>query len=136
LGIGCSLLAFVVSGALGNLANALYYESGHSSVGASTGVFGLVGVLAGLAAWRRHHTMPIRRGAWVPFAAGLAVVAMLGGPGPKIDFSAHIFGLIAGGLTGIAIALPLATRPRPGAPAQWIATALSIALVSGAWRFA
>jgi len=136
LGIGCALLAFLVSGALGNLANAVYYGAAHSSVGASTGVFGLVGVLAGLAAWRRHHTMSIRRGAWVPFAAGLAVVAMLGGPGPKVDFSAHVFGLIAGGLTGIAIALPLAARPRPGLVAQALASAASIALVFGAWRLA
>lgn len=136
LGIGCSLLAFLVSGALGNLANAVYYGSGHSSVGASTGVFGLVGVLAGLAAWRRHQTMPLSRGAWVPFAAGLAVVAMLGGPGPKVDFSAHVFGLIAGALTGIAIAYPLAARSRPGPAAQWISFALCITLVFGAWRLA
>ena len=136
LGIGCALLAFVVSGALGNLANAVYYGAAHSSVGASTGVFGLVGVLAGMAAWRRHQTMSIRRGAWVPFAAGLAVVAMLGGPGPKVDFSAHLFGLAAGGLTGIAIALPLAARPCPGVPAQVLALIASVVLIFGAWRLA
>ena len=48
LGVGLSALAFVVTGILGNLANALYYGSDHGSIGASTGVFGLVGVLTGL----------------------------------------------------------------------------------------
>jgi membrane associated rhomboid family serine protease len=136
LGLGFALLSFVVSGALGNLANAVYYGAAHSSVGASTGVFGLVGVLAGLAAWQRHQRFPRRRGAWVAFGAGLGVVAMLGGPGPKVDFSAHLFGLAAGALTGIALAFPLASRPRPGPAAQLAAAAISAALVLGAWRMA
>lgn len=136
LGIGCALLSFLVSGALGNLANAVYYGHAHSSIGASTGVFGLVGVLAGLAAWHRHRTLPRRRGAWVAFAAGLGVVAMLGGPGPKVDFSAHVFGLAAGGLSGLAISVPLARTPRPGRPVQLTALLASLVIVLGAWRFA
>jgi len=133
LGVGCSVLAFVVSGGLGNLANAVYYGAAHSSIGASTGVFGLVGVLAGLAAWRRHQTAPPGRGAWVAFAAGLAIVAMLGSGGPKVDFSAHLFGLAAGGLTGMLIAIPLATRPRPGHPAQILSVFLAAILLFGSW---
>jgi len=136
LGLGCSLLAFLVSGTAGNLANALWYGHAHSSVGASTGVFGLVGVLAGLAAWRRHRGGERRRGVWVPLGAGLALVAMLGGPGPDVDFSAHLFGLAAGALAGLAISLPLAARPRPGVPAQLAALLTSVVLVLGAWRLA
>jgi len=133
LGVGCGVLAFLVSGTLGNLANAVYYGHAHSSIGASTGVFGLVGVLAGLAAWQRHQTAPPGRGAWVAFAAGLAIVAMLGSGGPKVDFSAHLFGLAAGGLTGLLIALPAARRSRPGAAAQLLALGLSLAIVAGSW---
>lgn len=136
LGLGCALLAFIVSGALGNFANAAYYGAAHSSVGSSTGVFGLVGILAGLAAWRRHQLFPRRRGAWVAFAAGLAVVGMLGGPGPQVDFSAHLFGLAAGALTGVSISYPLGVRPRLGREAQLAAFAASAMLVFGAWRFA
>ena len=136
LGLGCSVLAFLVSGTLGNFANALYYGSGHSSVGASTGVFGLVGVLAGLAAWRRHRMHAPRRGAWIAFAAALGVVAMLGGPGQRVDFAAHLFGLAAGGLTGLLISVPLAFRSRPGVPVQAAAGILSALLVMGAWRLA
>lgn len=136
LGVGCALLAFLVSGSAGNLANALWYGHAHSSVGASTGVFGLVGVLAGLAAWRRHRGLRRRRGVWVPLGAGLAIVAMLGGPGPEIDFSAHLFGLAAGALAGLAISLPLAERPRPGTPIQLAAFLASALLILGAWRLA
>lgn len=136
LGVGCSLLAFLVSGALGNLANALYYSHAHSSIGASTGVFGLVGVLAGLAAWQRHQTAPPGRGAWVAFAAGLAIVAMLGSGGPKIDFSAHLFGLGAGALTGLLIAIPVARSPKPGPTAQAAAFGVVAMMLALCWSYA
>ena len=133
LGIGCAALAFLVSGALGNLANALYYGSDHGSIGASTGVFGLVGVLAGLAAWRRHVLAPPRRGAWVAIGAGLAIVAMLGTGGPRVDLSAHLFGLAAGAATGGLIALPIAGRPTPSTRIQIFALLLTAAILAAAW---
>ena len=133
LGVGIAVLSFVATGILGNLANALYYGSAHSSVGASTGVFGLVGVLAGLAAWQRHQTAPPGRGAWVPFAAALAIVAMLGSGGPRVDVSAHLFGLAAGGLTGLLFAMPFAGRPRLTLAAQSLAAGAAIAILFAAW---
>ncbi|HIK86272.1 MAG: rhomboid family intramembrane serine protease [Myxococcales bacterium] len=136
VGIGFALLGFLVSGTLGNLANALYYGSAHSSIGASTGVFGLVGILAGLAAWRRHHLHSTGRGAWVAFAAGLGIVAMLGSGGPRVDFTAHLFGLAAGGLAGVLVAIPLASRPEPGRIGQGIAMFLTLTCFVGAWHFA
>jgi len=136
LGIGVGVLCFVTTGTLGNLANAIYYGSAHSSVGASTGVFGLVGVLAGLAAWQRHQTAAPGRGAWVAFAAGLAIVAMLGSGGPRVDFSAHLFGLVAGGLTGLLVARPFAFRSRLTPIGQSIAATSAVAFVLGAWALA
>ncbi len=136
VGLGLALACFVVTGTLGNLADALYYRASHSSIGASTGVFGLVGVLAGLAAWRRHQLASRNRGAWVALGAGLAIVAMLGGAGPKIDLAAHLFGLAAGSLAGLALAYPLARRPRPGRAAQSAATVCGAAWIALAWHFA
>ena len=133
VGLGLAVASFVVTGSLGNLADALYYRAGHSTIGASTGVFGLVGVLAGLAAWRRHQLAPRNRGAWVALGAGLAIVAMLGGAGPKIDLAAHLFGLAAGSLAGLALAYPLARRPRPGRAAQTAAVAFGAASIALAW---
>lgn len=134
LGLGLAIACFIATGTLGNLADALYHRSGHSSIGASTGVFGLVGVLAGLAAWRRHRLATHRRGAWVALGAGLAIVAMLGGAGPRIDLAAHLFGLGAGSLAGLALAYPLAQRPRPGPLAQALAVVCSVLLVALAWQ--
>jgi len=136
LGIGVALLAFVTSGTLGNLANALYYGSAHASLGASTGVFGLVGWLAGLAAWRRHQVASTGRGAWVAFGAGLAILAMTGSGDPRIDLAAHLFGLGTGAASGFLLAAPLARRPRPGPTGQAVAALLSIALISIAWILA
>ena len=133
LGIGIAVLGFVATGTLGNLANALYYGSAHSSIGASTGVFGLVGVLAGLAAWQRHQTALPGRGAWVALAAGLAIVAMLGSGGPRVDFSAHLFGLAAGALTGLLFAAPFASRPRLKPRTQGLAATTAFAVILAAW---
>lgn len=133
LGVGLGVLAFVVTGALGNFANDLYYGFDHLSIGASTGVFGLVGVLTGLAAWRRHQLAPPGRGAWVAFGAGLGIVAMIGSGGPRVDVSAHIFGMIVGALGGLLLAIPLATRPVPGRAGQLLAFGLALATIAVAW---
>ncbi|MEZ4281643.1 MAG: rhomboid family intramembrane serine protease [Myxococcota bacterium] len=136
LGLGLAFACFVVTGAFGNLANAVYHGAAHSSIGASTGVFGLVGVLAGLAAWRRHQRAGRRRGAWVALGAGLAIVAMLGGAGPRIDLAAHLFGLGVGSATGLVLAFPLAQRPRPGPWTQALAALASAAALALAWHWA
>jgi membrane associated rhomboid family serine protease len=134
LGIGLGLLTFVVTGTLGNLANDLYYGWDHLSIGASTGVFGLVGVLTGMAAWRRHQTAITGRGAWVAIGAGLGIVAMLGTGGPEVDVSAHLFGLIVGALAGLLLAIPLTSRPLPGPRGQTFAFAAALLLIIGAWH--
>lgn len=134
IGLGLAIACFVVTGAAGNLADAVYHRAAHTTIGASTGVFGLVGVLTGLAAWRRHQRAVRRRGAWVALGAGLALVAMLGGAGPEVALAAHLFGLAVGALAGLALALPLASRPRPGRAAQLVAFAVSVAAIALAWQ--
>lgn len=136
IGLGLALACFVATGFAGNLADALYYRAAHHSIGASTGVFGLVGVLTGLSAFRRHQRLGPRRGAWVSLAAGLAIVAMLGGAGPKVDLAAHLFGLAAGAMAGLALAIPLANRPRPGSGAQLACFALAFGAIAVAWSIA
>jgi len=136
VGLGLGVACFFATGALGNLANAAYQPHAHHSIGASTGVFGLVGVLAGLAAWRRHRVAPRSRGAWVALGAGLALVAMLGGAGPKVDLGAHVFGLAVGSLTGLALAYPLARAPRPGPAVQLAIFATTAGILAAAWHAA
>jgi membrane associated rhomboid family serine protease len=130
LGPGLGLALIVISGAVGNLMNAYLRGGPHVSVGASTSIFGAVGILAGLAIMRARA--PGRR-PWVPFAAGLALLALLG-TGEHADLAAHFFGFQTGLGLGLATAV-LLERP-PGSRAQrWLA-ATTIAAVVGAWLLA
>jgi membrane associated rhomboid family serine protease len=112
-GLGCALV--LLAGAGGNLANALLHGSPHVSVGASTAVFGAVGLLGGLGVIMRRTRALSQRRAWLPIAAALALLGMLGTGGGRVDIWAHLFGLLAGGTLGILTAL---VTPRP--PGLWI----------------
>ncbi len=131
-GVGCALV--LLSGAGGNLVNALFHASHHVSVGASTAVFGAVGLLSGLAVARRRRQQARGRGAWLPIAAGLAILAMLGTAGAHVDLWAHLFGLLAGGVLGIPVGFAL---PRPAKPlVQWILGSAALTTVVYCWALA
>ena len=61
---------------------------------------------------------------------------MLGSGGPRVDFSAHLFGLAAGGSTGLLLAAPFALRPRLDSLTQAFAAATAIAILIAAWHYA
>lgn len=131
-GIGAVLL--LAAGALGNALNAGLQASSHVSVGASTAVFGAVGLLAGAAALRREGGALGRRRPWLVAAAGLALLGMLGTGGERTDLWAHAFGLLAGAALGAGAAASLA-KP-PSVAAQWAGGALLLVGVWGAWELA
>jgi membrane associated rhomboid family serine protease len=89
----------LAAGAVGNFFNVLV-RSGEdfSSLGASTAVFGALGLLTGAGLWHslRH---PDRRGllrTFAPLVAGLVLLSWLGIGGPRTDVSAHFLGFAAG----------------------------------------
>jgi membrane associated rhomboid family serine protease len=128
-GVGAWLL--LLAGAGGNALTAAAYGGGHVSVGASTTVFGAVGILAGL---RIAAPAPASaRKSWVVVAAALALLALLG-TGPHADVLAHLFGFAVGGGLGLSAALTI--RREPPAPVQWLLVAGAGAAVLGAWRLA
>jgi membrane associated rhomboid family serine protease len=131
-GVGCALV--LLAGAGGNLANALFQGSHHVSVGASTAVFGAVGILSGLsvARWRRQRARA--RSAWIPVAAGLAILAMLGTTGARVDLWAHLFGLLAGGALGIPTGFALQRPPRSAV--QRVLGSAALAVVLYCWALA
>ncbi len=131
-GVGCALV--LLSGAGGNLANALFHSAHHVSVGASTAVFGAVGLLSGLAVARRRRQQSLRRHAWVPIGAGLAILAMLGTSGARVDLWAHLFGLLVGGAIGIPVGFALPRPPR--ALVQWSLGGAALAAVLYCWGLA
>jgi rhomboid protease GluP len=132
LGPGLALGLTVAAGALGNLANALLHAGDHSSVGASTAVFGAVGLLAGLGvgSLRREGT-PARR-IWLPIGAGLALVAMLG-TGARVDIWAHVLGVVCGAMLGVVAGSGRSWRPGPWI--QWLVGMAAIAVVVASWSW-
>lgn len=136
LGDGRGPLLAVVAGALGNFANALYYRNdAHGSIGASTAVFALVGVLAAtqLAADRRAGAITMRDWA-APLVGGLALLGMLGAS-PHTDVMAHLFGLVAGVAVGVPVAFA-AKGKRTSRLAQAAYGVVAVAMVLGAWGVA
>lgn len=105
---GLAWSAIVLAGVLGNLVNsALSLEPATISIGASTGVFAALGVLTASRAWDtigRSFRVSARR-LLVPLGGGFALLALYGSGqmdvlGQRIDYTAHLFGFLAGLLTG------------------------------------
>ena len=101
LGLGTMMFATVLAGMLGNFANALYRDPGYASLGFSTAMFSVVGLLCADIVIRTH-LRGLRR-LLLPVAAGVGFLALFGAEGENIDYAAHIFGLGAGFLVGLAV---------------------------------
>ena len=105
IGLGLTLAGTLAAGMLGNAMNVCYRDAGYASLGFSTGMFAIVGMLcADIVIYT--HLRGLRRLA-LPMAAGAAFLAMLGTEGHNIDYAAHIFGLLAGFLVGLAASAAL-----------------------------
>jgi membrane associated rhomboid family serine protease len=131
-GIGVALV--LAAGTLGNVMNAGLHVSSHVSVGASTAVFGAIGLLAGVAVVRRGGGSFGRRRPWVVLAASLGLLGLLGTGGVRTDLWAHAFGLLAGAALGAGAAACL-NKP-PAVAAQWGGGVFFAAGVWGAWELA
>lgn len=101
LGSGLVWGLFLFSGGLGNALNAWAQGPDHLSIGASTGVFGLIGVLGGGAgraqAGKRAQALLLSLG------FGLSFLALLGAGEERVDVGAHLFGLIVGLPVGLLL---------------------------------
>lgn len=128
-GVGSALL--LVAGTGGNLINAFLQGSPHVSVGASTAVFAAVGMLGGMAVIR--PVAPRMQG-WLGAGAALALLAMLGSGGPRVDILAHLFGFTLGGTIGL-VAARAGERPAPPM-VQCCAGSAALALLIYSWILA
>jgi len=134
LGSGVGWLLILLAGGFGNAINSMLQPASHTSVGASTAVFGAVGLLAVLA--MRHRPASWRRGMrrFAPLAAGVMLLAFLGMEGERIDVGAHAAGFVMGAVFGailLAVGLPKTTRAR-----SLTAAAGALVLFAGSWTIA
>lgn len=131
LGSGLAWSVLLASGVFGNLLNAWVQAPDHRSLGASTTVFGAVGLLAAITVVRyRHH---LRRRWFVPVAAGLALLAILGTEGKQTDLGAHLFGFCFGLLCGFVAEYLMGKRGRPGRVLNAVLVLISGSIVVVAW---
>jgi rhomboid protease GluP len=143
-GPGSALFGVVVAGTLGNVANALFYQSeglAHASIGASTGVFAIVGLLASiqLVAFTRRSFNPSGKRAMVdyfaPVVGGFALLGALGAS-PNTDVLAHAFGFLAGLVLGVPMALWIKRLRKPNVAMELGLGTLALGVVAAAWTAA
>lgn len=130
-GAGAALLLLLLVGALGNVLAAMTHDARHHAVGASTAIFGAVGVLVALQLVPGEA--PTSRKRWTAPVAGVLLLAILGAS-RGADLTAHAFGFAAGVVLGFATGIGL--RRRPGPAVQWMLGALAALVVAACWRLA
>jgi rhomboid protease GluP len=130
-GGGLGWLMILMSGVFGNLVNAFMHESGHISIGASTAVFGAIGILSGYQFMKRRQTARNRFLAWLPLACGLALLGLLGSEGIRTDIGAHLFGFFAG--IGMGLVYARLVRFPPGGSYQLLYAAVALLIIASAW---
>ena len=139
-GAAAGWLLILLSGVAGNALNGwVYYPEAHFSIGASTAVFGALGLLTGVGLWvalsETRQTWLVPR--WfVPVFGGVTLLGLIGiGDGALdglVDVAAHISGFLCGLLIGLLGAIFQPVFVAWQKHRVWIAL-LSLALIGLAW---
>ena len=123
VGAGIAWVAIILSGFIGNLLS-VWVSGPHSSIGASTMVFGTLGILAAYQ-WRvrKRARMGIKQ--WAPLVAGSVLLGFFGfGEGARTNYMAHLTGFVA----GVALGASLGSFRPLSWSARWQRILLSSAL--------
>ena len=129
-GWGLGWLLVVAGGSAGNILNAYLHGSAHISIGASTAVFAALGFLAGYQFTRKRRAPDGRMTAWIPLAAGLALLGFLGSA-VHTDIMAHLLGFVSG--VGLGAAYFYVFEQPPGRWGQSISAGFTIGLIFLCW---
>lgn len=149
LGPGLVWAGALLAGFLGNLINVALQEDSFRAVGASTAVFGILGLMSLFEALRRDspgtRTLrslgPILGGAvllgFLGMGGGESTGALDGGAPPpsRVDVGAHAFGFLVGGVLG-ALAAWTRLPDRVGPRNQHLLAALALVPLAVAWLLA
>jgi rhomboid protease GluP len=138
LGAGITWFGIAITGLTGNWLNALGHRGEtHLSIGASTAVFGALGMLSACQLFSRYAALRRVR-LWefiIPIGAGVSLLAFFGAGDGQVDFAAHLCGFAAGFPIGFAMAWAQAVRPA-GPAIQRLLGLTAMALPFVAWAFA
>jgi len=135
IGVGWAGLSLVLSGTLGNGLNAWIHTPQHASIGASTSVFGAVGMLMGLQ-WRRPpeaRRSRLRR--WAPPVIGAVFLGLLGTAGERTDVMAHLTGVTVGMAMGWVVG-SVTFRWRLAVVGQSVPGGAALLILAAAWWLA
>ncbi len=139
LGHGFGWFTILLAGASGNLLNAwIYSGTGHNSIGASTAVFGGLGIVIGFRLIRQARLTGWKwpRQLLAPLVAGIVLLGLLGAGGERTDILAHVWGFVCGvGIGALSGMMRLDTRVK-GVRAQRVYGVVTIGIVIGAWMIA
>lgn len=100
LGFGLASLAMLMSGILGNAVNVYMHGSSHYSIGASTAVFGVLGILSAYVWKQRYFSQASWSKRLGPIFGGVVLLAFTGTGGENTDIGAHLWGFVCGFLIG------------------------------------
>jgi len=135
LGTGRAWASIFVAAVLANLLDAALMSDLQSSIGASTAVFAMLGIV-GAYAWQRRQG---RFNRWAhraaPLVAAVALLAMTGVGDERTDIVAHLAGFVTGALVG-ALQANLRAQALDRPLAQRVLAATTCAAVAGAWMWA
>jgi membrane associated rhomboid family serine protease len=133
LGSGIAWFSVLLAAVLANGINLFFHDDLYRSVGFSTAVFAMVGMLSG---------MRLRRiGSWQEMVLALGsaagLLALMGSSGERTDLGAHFWGVVVGLLAGMILAaLGLAGKRVLPPLGQWLLLVATLALVLGCWLYA
>jgi rhomboid protease GluP len=134
IGYGAGWLLIVASGGGGNFLNALFRAHIYASIGASTAVFGSLGLVVGLQLLESQRISWRRIG--ILIAAALALLGFLG-TGKDTDIGAHLFGFLTGIPLGIITSVIFSRLAMPpGRRIQRFLALTALLIVSISWFFA
>jgi membrane associated rhomboid family serine protease len=135
LGGGRAWLSILLAAACGNLLDSALMDTRQSSIGASTAVFAMLGIV-GAYAWRRGQS---RFNRWAhraaPLIAAVALLAFTGVGDESTDIVAHLAGFAFGILTG-TVQAHLRSKHLDRMGVQVLAGAVALMSVFGAWWWA
>ena len=133
-GTGIGLLSVLIAAATGNYINVLVHGPGHISIGFSTAVFAIIGLLSA------HQIIEYKRGfsirMLVPLMAGAGLLARLGSSGVRTDLGAHLFGLVSGLALGLVFGLLPIRRLKTSSFVQTCCLLIAIFTILTCWNLA